>query len=652
MRLIHMCSMEEVVKHALIATALFAFATTAFAFEPPPEGKSLNKAFEGESFSPYAARNFASRPLWGDTHLHTSTSFDAGAFGNRLDARTAYRFAKGFEVTSTTGTRARLSRPLDWLVVADHSDNMGLFDLIHAGDRSITSDKEGRRIYEMIKTGGETAVNASLELIDAFSRGKSISTALEVVPGTKLFRSVWDRQVAAAEEANDPGNFTAFIGYEWTSLINGNNMHRVVVYRDGGARARLVNPFTTIAPHGSPDPRDLWTWMSEYEKHTNGDVLALAHNGNLSNGIMFPETAQWNGRKLDKAYVTERIKWEPLYEATQIKGDGETHPFLSPNDEFAGFENWDKGNLNLSQTKTDDMLAGEYARSALRRGLKLEQTLGVNPYKFGMVGSTDSHTSLATAQEDNFFGKHSGTEPGPERPMHLVAQFGDQKIFGWEQVASGLAAVWAADNTREAIFDAMERKEVYATTGSRMVVRFFGGWQFTDQDLSSRSPAFAGYRKGVPMGADLPVQPDGGKAPVFMIYALKDPIGANLDRIQVVKGWLDESGQTNEKVYDVVWAGDRKPDSNGRLPGVGDTTDLARATWTNSIGAAELATIWTDPDFDASQRAFYYVRVLEIPTPRWTAYDAFRFNIKLPAEVPMKTQERAYTSPIWYTPKA
>jgi hypothetical protein len=628
-----------------------SLTSVSFAFEPTPDASSLSKAYASKSYSPYAARNFPVRPLWGDTHLHTSTSFDAGAFGNRLDARAAYRFAKGEEVKATTGFPVRLSRPLDWLVVADHSDNMGLFDLIFSGDRSITSDPEGKRIYDMIQAGGQKAVNASLELIDAFSQGKKISDALEVAPGTKLFRSVWDRQIAAAEEAYEPGRFTSFIGYEWTSLIKGNNMHRVVIYRDGGDRAQMMAPYTTLEPMGSPDPRNLWKWMQQYEEKTNGDVLALAHNGNLANGIMFPFDAQWNGVKLDEEYVTQRAKWEPMYEVTQIKGDGETHPFLSPNDEFADYETWDKGNLNLSQAKTDDMLAGEYAREALKRGLALEAKHGINPYKFGMVGSTDSHTSLATAQEDNFFGKHSGTEPNAERPMHVVGQFGDQKILGWEQVASGLAAVWAAENTREAIFDAMERKEVYATTGSRMVVRFFGGWDFTPEDLTSRTPADVGYAKGVPMGGDLGAAAD-KKAPTFMVYALRDPIGANLDRIQIVKGWLNKDGKTQEKVYNVAWSGNRKIDTRGKLPPVGDTVDVNRATWTNSIGASELGVVWTDPDFDPTQKAFYYARVIEIPTPRWTAYDAFRFGIPLPKEVPMKTQERAYTSPIWHTPKS
>ncbi len=351
-------------------------------------------------------------------------------------------------------------------------------------------------------------------------------------------------------------------------------------------------------------------------------------------------------------YVTERAKWEPAYEVTQIKGDGEAHPFLSPDDEFADYENWDIRNLDVSEAKTDAMLAGEYAPEALKRGLVIESKLGTNPYKFGQIGSTDSYTLLATAQEDNFFGKHSGYEPSPERMTHPFMKNENGRIDSWQQVASGLAAVWATDNTREAIYDAIARKEVYATTGSRMLVRFFGGWEFTEQDVNSHSPAFTGYRKGVPMGGDLPTAPANAKSPSFIIYALRDPIGANLDRIQIVKGWMDANGKTHEKVYDVAWSGDRKPDANGKLPAVGNTVDVKNANWTNTIGASELATVWTDPNFDPKQRAVYYARVIEIPTPRWSSYDAFRFNIPVPEAAPTSTQERAYTSPIWFTPKS
>jgi hypothetical protein len=388
--------------------------------------------------------------------------------------------------------------------------------------------------------------------------------------------------------------------------------------------------------------------MQEYEDRTGGRLLAIAHNGNMSNGHMFPESRTYFGAKVDRGYAETRARWEPLYEATQIKGDGEAHPFLSPDDEFADYETWDIGNLDVSEAKSDDMLAGEYAREALKRGLALEAKFGTNPYKFGMIGSTDSHTSLATAQEDNFFGKHSGAEPSPERMLHPFMRTDKGTIMGWQQVSSGLAAVWAADNSRAAIFDAMARKEVYATTGSRMMVRFFGGWDFDEADLQSRQPAFAGYAKGVPMGGDL-AGGAGDRAPRFLVYALRDPVGANLDRIQIVKGWYDGS-KLHERVYDVAWSGERSPGADGKLPPVGSTVDAETASWTNSIGAAELSTVWADPDFEPDQRAFYYARVLEIPTPRWSTYDAFRYGIEIPEGAPVSTQERAYTSPIWYTP--
>ena len=615
-------------------------------------GRQEPANFEPPSYSPYAGRNFPDRPLWGDTHLHTTLSFDAGSFGNRLGPEEAYQFARGDEVTATSGYKIRLSRPLDWLVVADHSDNMGLFTRIFESHPEILADAEGRRIHDAIKAGGQTAVAATVELIDAFSKGKKISDALSVEPGSKAFTATWERIVKAAEDYNDPGRFTAFIGYEWTSLVRGgDNLHRVVIYRDDEDVALRFEPYTTMAPLGSPDPMDLWKWMDNMESQSRGNVLALAHNGNMSNGIMFPLDRQYTGRKLDKTYVEQRIKWEPMYEVTQIKGDGEAHPFLSPDDEFADYETWDQGNLNLSTLKEENMLAGEYAREALKRGLVLEKKHGTNPYKFGMVGSTDSHTSLATAQEDNFFGKHSGSEPNPGRMEHAMAKIGTAEYPGWSVASSGLAAVWATENTREAIFDAMERKEVYATTGSRISVRFFGGWDFVANDANTRLPANVGYTKGVPMGGDLRSAPD-GKAPTFLVAARKDPLSGNLDRIQVVKGWMDSRGNTHEKVYDVVWgdADKRQPGADGKLPPVGNTVNVDEAIWTNTIGDPELITVWKDPDFDPAQPAFYYARVIEIPTPRWTAYEAKFYGIEAPAESPMTTQERAYTSPIWYTP--
>jgi len=579
--------------------------------------------------------------------LHTSLSMDAGAFGNRLGLDEAYRFARGEEVTSSTGLQVKLARALDFVVIADHSDNMGFFPDLFDGKSHILKDPTGKDWYDRVMAG--EGVGVALELIGMFSQGKFPET-LMYKPDSAPYKSAWRATVEAAERYNEPGRFTAFIGYEWTSLVRGGNMHRVVIYRDGGDKGGQMVPFTTVPPTGSINPRDLWKWLTNYERTTGGDVLAIAHNGNLANGIMFPLMAQYDNVMLDDDYVAQRSMWEPLYEATQIKGDGEAHPFLSPDDEFADYETWDIGNLDVSEAKTNDMLAGEYAREALKRGLAIEATLGTNPYKFGMIGSTDSHTSLSTAEEDNFFGKHSGYEPSPTRMDHPFMQSEAGTIWAWQQVASGLAAVWATDNTRAAIFDAMERKEVYATTGSRMGVRFFGGWEYTDQDLNSRQPAFAGYEKGVPMGGDLRAKPASAPAPTFMVYALRDPIGANLDRIQVIKGWLDADGATHEQVYDVVWSGNRSVGSDGKLPPVGNTVDVANANWVNTIGTPELGTVWTDPDFDPAQKAVYYVRVIEIPTPRWTTYDAFRFGVSLPEGAPTSTQERAYTSPIWYTP--
>ncbi len=469
-------------------------------------------------------------------------------------------------------------------------------------------------------------------------------------PGSKKYASVWEHVVKTAEDYNDPGHFTALIGFEWTSLVKGNNLHRNVIFRGGADKAGQVVPFTTQAPIGSTDPLDLYAWLENYEARTGGSALALAHNGNLSNGLMFPVDAQYTGRKLDEDYVANRARWEPMYEITQIKGDGETHPLLSPDDAFSDYETWDAGNLDLSESKTDDMLAREYAREALKVGLLLEARLGINPYKFGIVGSTDSHTALATAQEDNFFGKHAGTEPSAERMRHPFTKTENGVFEGWQTAASGLAAVYATENTREAIWDAMARKEVYATTGTRMRVRFFGGWEYTMDDLNSRQPAFRGYEKGVPMGGDLRQNSSGG-APTFMVYALRDPIGANLDRIQIVKGWLGADGKTHEKVYDVAWSMGREPDASGVLPPVGNTVDVKAANWTNTIGTSELGTVWTDSDFDPNLRAFYYARVIEIPTPRWIVYDAFRFGVDIPEGAETIHQERAYTSPVWYTPK-
>lgn len=633
------------------AAALFAVAAPLFAQDtgtPTPDKTSL---LAEQSYSPYANRRFPTRPYFGDTHLHTAFSMDAGAFGARLTPRDAYRFARGEQVTSNTGIPVQLSRPLDFLVVADHSDNMGFFPDLMSGKASLLADPTGRRWYDMIQDGKGN--DAAMEIIVAFSHNK-FPTDLMYFPGTNAYKNAWQQTIDAAEEFNDPGDFTAFIGFEWTSNTGGNNLHRNVIFRDNGDKASLVQPFTVYPPYGSDNPVHLWEWMANYEEKTSGSVLAIPHNGNLSNGIMFPVETQFS-EPVDATYVETRAKWERLYETTQTKGTGESHPFLSPNDEFADFELWDKGNLDGSVAKTNEMLQYEYSREAFKNGLLLEDKLGTNPYKFGLVGSSDAHTGLAALGEDNFFGKTVPQEPSPERMTKAFIDNPDTgvKVMDWEVGSSGYAAVWAMDNTREAIWDAMHRRETYGTTGSRMIVRFFGGWSFTDADAQSRQPAAAGYARGVPMGGDLPEAPDGAGAATFLVAALKDPLGANLDRIQIVKGWVDGSGATQEKVFDVAWSGDRQPDpDSGKVPDVGNTVDVASATWTNTIGEPELIAAWTDPEFDPSQRAFYYARVLEIPTPRWTAYDAERFGVTPADGTRMTITERAYTAPIWYTPPA
>lgn len=615
-------------------------ATSVSAQEFQTEQGSTDVVLAPDDFSPYAGRNFPQRPLWGDSHLHTSVSVDAGTM-TRLTQEQAFRFARGEEVTTTHGLRAKLSRPLDWLVVSDHAEMYGLMPQLLAGDAEVLATPQGKAWYEALTAGdSQLAFDTAMEIV------ASLSDDVPPIDNPKAIKHAWEAYTALADSFNEPGVFSAIIGYEYTTE-GANNLHRNVLFRDGRDRANQTRPFSQ---YDSKNPEDLWAFLAEYEERTGGEVLAIAHNGNLSNGRMFSLNA-YDGSALTQEIASLRARFEPLYEPTQIKGDGEAHPFLSPDDEFADFDTWDAANLNGTELKQPEMLAGEYAREALKRGLKIEQELGVNPFKFGMVGATDSHTGMATAQEDNFFGKHSGVEPGPNRWEHLVIEAPDPElsIYGWKQAAGGLGAVWATENTREAIFDAMQRRETYATTGSRMGVRFFGGYDFTDEDAASRVPADAGYKKGVPMGGNLQSSPD-GRAPNFLVFALKDPISGNLDRIQIVKGWVDADGALQEKVYNVVWAGDRKLDENGKLPEVGNTVDVENATWTNTIGASELITTWQDPDFDPNLSAFYYARVIEIPTPRWTAYEAKRFGIEMPDYVPMITTERAYTSPIWYTP--
>ncbi|AXI46624.1 hypothetical protein C1J03_11700 [Sulfitobacter sp. SK012] len=630
-----------------------SFASAGVSAQNTPSLDGLKNPFQERPYSPYADRSFPTNVYFGDTHVHTALSADAGGGGTRLLPRDAYRFARGEQVTSNTGQPVRLSRPFDFYMITDHSDGMGAITDIIGGAPNILADPQGRKFNEAFNKGGDEALKAAQELVGLFGQG-TLSPALNYQPGNPAYKRVWDDIVAAAEEFNDPGKFTTFIAYEWTSLVRGNNLHRNVIYRDGPERAGQIVPYTTTPPIGSPNPRDLWTWLQNYEDVTGGDVLAIPHNGNVSNGMMFALQDDFaDGAPFDAAYAEAREKWERLYESNQMKGDGEAHPLLSPEDEFADFETWDYGNLDASERKTVDMLPGEYVRSGLQRGLMLQEALGTNPFKFGLVGAADTHTGLSTPDNDNFFNKFTAYEPSPERATHISRKFADGTVAlnTYQYITSGLTAVWSTENTRGALFDAMERREVYATTGARMRVRLFGGWEFDTADSHRRDLALVGYSKGVPMGADL--MPDTGNvgSPSFLMYALRDPMGANLDRVQIVKGWVNNDGTPGERVYDVAWSDGRTPGADGKLPHVGDTVDLSVPAWTNTIGASELGGVWTDPDFNPDHRAFYYARVIEIPTPRWTAYDRVKYNLDLPDTIPLKGQERAYTSPIWYTPE-
>mgnify|MGYP000002629367 FL=1 len=601
---------------------------------------SIPSGFSEEStknYSPYTNIDYPENLYWGDTHVHSSLSPDAYSWGNRLDPDVAYRFAKGETITSNSGQPLRIATPLDFLVVTDHAEFVGVFPKLDKADTELLKTELGRRWYQMYQENKRQEV--MMEFVDA------IRGSIDLKPDRQFHQSIWQGITHMAEAQNEPGKFTAFIGYEWTSLIGGNNLHRNIIFRDGADSANQVVPFSSL---DSSNPEDLWQWMQNYETKTGGQALAIPHNGNASNGTMFADKTL-SGEALTRRYAETRSRWEPLYEVTQVKGDAEAHPTLSPDDGFADFETWDFGNFGApGNTKEEWMLQHEYARSALKLGLKHEAELGANPFKFGMIGSTDSHTSFANASEDNFFGKFGTEEPRTDRVDHKNVH----GILMPPAVAlnsSGYAAVWAHENTRVSIFDAMRRKETYATTGPRIVLRFFGGWAFDPNDVLRPDYVAIGYTQGVPMGADL-INAPRGESPDFLIVASKDPKGANLDRIQVVKGWLDQNGELQEKVYDVTLSDGRKVQRNGKVKPLKHTVDIETASYKNTIGDTELATVWSDPDFNPAERAFYYVRVLEIPTPRWSTYDSVYFKKALPQAVPAIIQERAYSSPIWYTP--
>ena len=616
-------------------------------------GPLSTQAADKITYAPYADRDYPTQVYFGDTHHHTANSGDAFMNGDRLSPEDAYRFARGEEVISSSGVAAKLSRPLDFLVISDHAEGLGVMYEVYNGNPVMMADETLARWHKMMKAGGSEAAKAQNELVSAQAQGTLPAPVTDPAIAGPLQKSVWQSYTETAEKFNEPGRFTAMIGYEWTSVPGGNNLHRNILFRGNKQQADKILPFTAWE---SEDPEKLWQWMANYETKTGDRVLAIPHNGNLSNGRMF-EPVDFAGRSLTQDYAERRARWEVLQEVMQTKGNSETHPTLSPNDEFAdfGIAGWEYGNLTLEdKPESPQMRPYMYLRGGLLQGLLHADKLGVNPFKFGMIGGTDVHNSLTAIEEDNFFGKHVSQEPSPQRWNHVSKQGFDKTRYTWHYSAAGYAAVWATENTREALWDAMKRKEVYATSGSRMTVRFFGGWSFNEEDAKSRNIADIGYTRGVPMGGDLPADSAGAKAPTFLVSAMMDPESGNLDRIQIIKGWLDADGKTHEKIYDVAWgdAGRRQPGKDGKLPPVGDTVNVADASWFNTIGDPDLRTVWTDPDFDASQPAFYYARVIEIPTPRWTAYDQKRFAIKMSPDVPMKHQERAWTSPIWYTPIA
>lgn len=573
---------------------------------------------------------------WGDTHLHSSYSGDAFAMGNEsTDPDTAYRFARGLPVIHPYNrVRVQLKRPLDFLVVADHAEYMGLMQLVRDKSPMLESTENGKKLLQIWDEKGSKAVyyNAAGSMV----KGQPYEDLL-----TQAIRQpIWDKIIQAAEENNKPGAFTTFIGWEWSSMPGGANLHRIVFTDKGGDAAKKFLPYAST---DSDRPEDFWNWLDKTSADIGADFVAIPHNSNISNGLMFNDVDS-DGHPISASYARTRMRWEPVAEVTQIKGDSETHPSLSPDDEFADFETFEHVMTFGADEQAEVDQVSNYARSALKRGLEIEQTTGANPFKFGMAGSTDSHTGLTTASEPNFWGKF-GIDSIPENLDMETTPHAE----GWSMSAAGMVAVWAEENTRDSLFAAFKRKEVYATTGPRMQVRLFGGFDFVGSDADQNDLAATGYAKGVPMGGDLKQAP-AGKAPSFLIQAVKDPEDANLDRVQVVKGWLDTEGNSHEKVYNVALSDGREDLGKDTRP-VGNTVDLETGHYSNSIGDEELVTVWQDPEFDASQRAFYYLRVLQIPTPRHTMLDAVALG-RSQEEVhyPATIQERAYSSPIWYTP--
>jgi hypothetical protein len=616
-------------------TVLVCAGVLASSFGPPAlgQGNPLRDAYFGE------------------THVHTSYSLDAWLFGNRItDPGDAYKYFKGEPIKHPLGFDIKIDTPLDFAGVTDHSEYVGVVKL--ANDPGSPINKMSAAAPLILKNNSQEEVQRVYLYAIKLLGGEKIKALLS----PEIAHTVWEEDIEFANKANEPGKFTAFCSYEWTSFPNNMNLHRNIFFKDC-----VHVPAAPFSALDSDIPTDLWKWMDDQRKRGN-DLLAISHNANLSDGRMYPTEIDINGRPIDRAYAENRMRNEPLIEIKQIKGASETHPLLSPTDEFASFEilTYLLGN---PQGRIPHVI-GSYARQALKDGLTLEDTKGFNPYKFGFGAASDSHNTGVPYRQDNFFGGHGALDGTIEKRMSGTIFAGmDPRLEG----PAGLTGVWAEENTRESIFNAMKRKETFAVSGPHIKVRFFGGWSYADPETADQRREFwknvpdwitdrdwvkAAYAQGVPMGGDLTPLPTGDKAPSFAVWAVKDPTSGNLDRIQIIKGWT-KSGQSFEKIFDVAWAGDRAPDKwTGIVTPIGSTVDIEKATYTNSIGAVELKTVWTDPEFDRSVSAFYYARVLEIPTPRWTTIQAAQLGIAPPDVVAATVQERAWSSPIWYTPTA
>ncbi len=579
--------------------------------------------------------------FFGDTHVHSSFSFDSYTMQNRAaDPDVAFRFAKGLPaVHPGFGGRIQLERPLDFLVVADHAEYLGITAALFSGDERVTDTPTGRRLLDMGSGPGQERL-VLVELARSMHRNEPFDE-INLEP---IIRSTWERSVDIADRHYEPGVFTSLIGWEWSGFPGGASIHRVVLMREGADVAKRFLPYSTFQ---SERPEDLWQWLERTSGLVGATFLAIPHNSNISSGRMFQEVDS-DGRPISGEYARTRIRWEPIMEITQTKGDSETHPTLSPDDEFADFGVYERARLPGVDIPPPN--SAEYARAALLRGLEIEARVGANPYRFGFIGSSDIHTGLSTTDEAAYTGKLAveGTPLTKTAPLQGGNEPGTYKI-GRDFEAAGLAGVWAEENTRESLFDAFRRKEVYATSGPRIHLRFFGGWEYTPEDAEANDLAETGYRGGVPMGGELARAPT-GRSITFLVEAAMDPDGANLDRIQIVKGWLDPDGTPREIVHDVAWSDRREMDMDGRVPPVGDTVDLTTATYTNSMGTTRLSAVWEDPEFDPDRPSFYYARAIEIPTPRHTLYDAVALREPPFEGYPETIQERAYSSPIWYSP--